>query len=106
MHTAEDIKAIRKVCESKQKHAFEYVSQSIAPSIYGHQHIKMALLALLIGGEAKHLPGGARIRGCVTDCAHVLCCLGGRGGGLVYISLLSELLPSLALLVSYTSMCL
>ncbi|MEM4245970.1 MAG: minichromosome maintenance protein MCM [Candidatus Bathyarchaeia archaeon] len=37
--------------------------QSLAPSIYGYQHIKEAILYLLFGGVRKTLPDGVTIRG-------------------------------------------
>ena len=62
LFTDQDIKNFRKVAAMKQK-GFELVAKSLAPSIYGHEHVKQGLLCLLIGGEEKNLIRGGHIRG-------------------------------------------
>ena len=59
--TDSDIRNINKV--SKKKNVFELLSQSLAPSIYGHDHIKKAILLMLLGGMEKNLANGTHLRG-------------------------------------------
>lgn len=59
--TDTDVRNINTV--SKKKNVFELLSQSLAPSIYGHDHIKKAILLLLLGGMEKNLANGTHIRG-------------------------------------------
>lgn len=56
-----DIRHINKI--AKRKNVFQLLSQSLAPSIYGHDYIKKAILLLLLGGVEKNLPNGTHIRG-------------------------------------------
>jgi DNA replication licensing factor MCM3 len=58
---ATDVANIRKF--SKHKDAFGILARSLAPSIYGHDEMKQAILALLLGGNEKILPNGTRLRG-------------------------------------------
>lgn len=59
--TDSDIRNINKL--SKRRGIFDLLSQSLAPSIYGSDYIKQAILLLLLGGEEKNLKNGAHIRG-------------------------------------------
>jgi DNA replication licensing factor MCM3 len=59
--TALDIDNIVKL--SRKKQIFELLSESLAPSIYGHDYIKKAVLLMLLGGTSKTLENGARLRG-------------------------------------------
>ncbi|CAI4059953.1 hypothetical protein SKDZ_05G0360 [Saccharomyces kudriavzevii ZP591] len=56
-----DIRNINKL--SKKKDIFDILSQSLAPSIYGHDHIKKAILLMLMGGVEKNLENGSHLRG-------------------------------------------
>ncbi|KAM3727836.1 Maternal DNA replication licensing factor [Dirofilaria immitis] len=57
----EDIKNIRKM--SRQKNIFDTLARSLAPSIWGHDEVKKAILCLLLGGNEKILQNGSHIRG-------------------------------------------
>lgn len=59
--TDTDIRNINKV--SKKKNLFDLLSQSLAPSIYGHAYIKKAILLMLLGGQEKNLENGTHLRG-------------------------------------------
>lgn len=48
---------------AKQKDIHEKIKQSIAPSIYGYDEIKEAIMYLLFGGVTKTLQDGTKIRG-------------------------------------------
>ncbi|WFD33746.1 DNA helicase [Malassezia cuniculi] len=56
-----DIHNINKI--ARRQNVFELLSESLAPSIFGHQHVKQAVLLLLLGGQEKNLPNGSHIRG-------------------------------------------
>ncbi|EFO21958.1 DNA replication licensing factor [Loa loa] len=57
----DDIKNIRKM--SRQKNIFDTLARSLAPSIWGHDEVKKAILCLLLGGNEKILQNGSHIRG-------------------------------------------
>lgn len=59
--TDQDIRQINKV--AKKRNIFHLLSQSLAPSIYGHDYIKKAVLLMLLGGQEKNLTNGTHIRG-------------------------------------------
>ncbi|KAI1356586.1 MCM2/3/5 family-domain-containing protein [Xylaria sp. FL0043] len=59
--TDTDIRNINKI--SKKKNLFQLLSQSLAPSIYGHDYIKKAILLMLLGGMEKNLENGTHLRG-------------------------------------------
>ncbi|KJH46888.1 MCM2/3/5 family protein [Dictyocaulus viviparus] len=57
----EDVRNIRKI--SRKKDVFELISHSLAPSIWGLDEVKKAILCLLLGGCEKILDNGSRLRG-------------------------------------------
>ncbi|KAI5961528.1 MCM3 [Candida theae] len=59
--TDHDIRNINKL--SKDKKIFDILSQSLAPSIYGFEHIKKAVLLMMMGGVEKNLDNGTHLRG-------------------------------------------
>lgn len=59
--TDQDVRNINKM--SKKTKIFELLAQSLAPSIFGHDHIKQAILLMLLGGMEKNLPNGTHLRG-------------------------------------------
>lgn len=48
---------------SRRPDLYDALARSIAPSIYGNQDIKKAIVCLLMGGSKKILPDGMRLRG-------------------------------------------
>lgn len=59
--TDTDLRNINQI--AKKRNLFELLSQSLAPSIYGHDHIKKAILLMLLGGVEKNLENGTHLRG-------------------------------------------
>lgn len=59
--TEKDIENIKSI--SKTPDIFTKMSQSLAPSIFGHDYIKKALLLLLLGGVEKNLENKTHLRG-------------------------------------------
>ncbi|KAK0764559.1 hypothetical protein N5P37_003961 [Trichoderma harzianum] len=59
--TDTDIRNINKV--AKKKDLLGLLSQSLAPSIYGHDYVKKAILLMLLGGVEKNLENGTHLRG-------------------------------------------
>ncbi|KAJ1345036.1 hypothetical protein BSLG_000551 [Batrachochytrium salamandrivorans] len=62
--TEDDAREIRKI--AKRPDAFSLLSMSLAPSIFGHEYIKKALLLLMLGGVEKNLVNGTHLRGDVN----------------------------------------
>lgn len=48
---------------AKETDAFTKIAKSIAPGIFGLDNVKEAILALLLSGSSKTLPGGMHLRG-------------------------------------------
>ncbi|KAG8699005.1 MCM DNA helicase complex subunit [Ceratobasidium sp. 395] len=59
--TDTDIRNINKLAQ--RRNIVNLLSSSLAPSIYGHDYIKRAMLLLLLGGAEKNLSNGTHIRG-------------------------------------------
>ncbi len=59
--TDEDKKQIYEI--SNQEDVYEQMVASIAPSIYGYDQEKLAMMLQLFSGVTKNLPDGSRIRG-------------------------------------------
>ncbi|KAL5635475.1 hypothetical protein ACGC1H_004312 [Rhizoctonia solani] len=59
--TDTDIRNINKLAQ--KRNIVNLLSTSLAPSIYGHDYIKRAILLLLLGGAEKNLSNGTHIRG-------------------------------------------
>ena len=59
--TEDDIAAIRQLAADER--IGERIFKSIAPSIYGHEDIKIALALALFGGQPKNVRNKHRIRG-------------------------------------------
>jgi DNA replication licensing factor MCM3 len=61
--TDTDIRNINKWAKSRKTKIFDMLAQSLAPSIYGHEYIKRAILLMLLGGMEKNLDNGTHLRG-------------------------------------------
>lgn len=56
-----DIRHINKI--ARRRGVFDLLATSLAPSIYGHDYLKRAVLLMLLGGQEKNLSNGTHIRG-------------------------------------------
>ncbi|CAJ0855966.1 16362_t:CDS:10 [Entrophospora sp. SA101] len=56
--TADDSSKIEEIAKQRKDDIFEFLTKSLAPSIYGHEYIKKAILLLLLGGKEQNLTSG------------------------------------------------
>lgn len=59
--SGDDLREIKKIAESND--CIEILSRSLAPSIWGADYIKKALILQLLGGVEKNLENGTHLRG-------------------------------------------
>jgi DNA replication licensing factor MCM3 len=59
--TGDDLRHIKEI--SNREDAFDVLANSFAPSIYGHDFIKRAMILQLLGGVEKNLENGTHLRG-------------------------------------------
>lgn len=59
--TPEEEKMFKEMARAPDIH--QKLIESIAPSIYGLEHIKKAIMLLLFGGRTKQFPDGVKVRG-------------------------------------------
>jgi len=59
--TGDDLRNIKEL--SQRNDVFEVLSNSVAPSIFGHPYVKKALILQLLGGGEKNLENGTHLRG-------------------------------------------
>ncbi|KAG4940975.1 hypothetical protein JHK87_044846 [Glycine soja] len=61
IYSAEDVKNIKEI--TARDDAFDLLTNSLAPSIYGHSWIKIAVVLLMLNGVEKNLKNGIHLRG-------------------------------------------
>lgn len=53
---------------SQQPQIYDRLIQSVAPTVFGHQDIKRAILLMLFGGVHKQTHEGINLRGDINVC--------------------------------------
>ncbi|KAG4924748.1 hypothetical protein JHK87_050288 [Glycine soja] len=61
IYSVEDVKNIKEI--ATRDDAFDLLSDSLVPSIYGHSWIKKAVVLLMLSGVEKNLKNGTHLRG-------------------------------------------
>jgi len=61
--TPEDVSNIKQTLKRHKRDMFDLLARSVAPTIYGHDFIKKAVVLMLLGGCEKNLDNGTHIRG-------------------------------------------
>ncbi|KAG4909078.1 hypothetical protein JHK87_055194 [Glycine soja] len=61
IYSVEDVKNIKEI--AARDDAFDLLSNSLAPSIYGHSWIKKAVVLLMLSGVENNLKNGTHLRG-------------------------------------------
>ncbi|MBA0683186.1 hypothetical protein Goari_024857 [Gossypium aridum] len=64
--TSEELKEIQRMRDTPD--FFNKLVDSIAPTVFGHQDIKRAILLMLLGGVHKHTHEGINLRGDINVC--------------------------------------
>jgi DNA replication licensing factor MCM3 len=59
--SGEDLRNIKEI--ASRSDSFDILASSLSPAIFGHQHIKKALILQLVGGIEKNLENGTHLRG-------------------------------------------
>eukprot|EP00747_Dinoflagellata_sp_TGD_P138617 gnl/TRDRNA2_/TRDRNA2_175796_c0_seq1.p1 gnl/TRDRNA2_/TRDRNA2_175796_c0~~gnl/TRDRNA2_/TRDRNA2_175796_c0_seq1.p1 ORF type:complete len:699 (-),score=-36.62 gnl/TRDRNA2_/TRDRNA2_175796_c0_seq1:48-2144(-) len=63
-----DLLSLVSEIELRGESVYQYLSNSLAPEIYGHEDVKKAILLLMIGGVGYNLENGFKIRGNIHIC--------------------------------------